>query len=84
VGKMKNTLRIVTAVAILSATPVLAASGTKVEGIGLIGWLFIGFFAAIIVFQLIPSLVVLGSMLVGIFGKAKAYKEVPGNGKANN
>ena len=56
----------------------------KMGEIGLIGWLFIGFFAAIIVFQLVPSLVVLGSLLAGIFGSAKTYREVQGNGKVNH
>lgn len=81
---MKNTLRIVTAVAILGATPVLAASGTKIGGIGLIGWLFIGFFAAIVVFQLIPSLALFGSMMAAIFGKAVKQGKVTDSGKSGN
>ncbi|MCD6292933.1 MAG: hypothetical protein J7M09_05700 [Deltaproteobacteria bacterium] len=81
---MKNTLRIVTLLAFLQATSVFAADGLTGGGIGLIGWLFIGFMAVIVAFQFIPSIMMFGSMMLGLFGKAKSPKEVLNNGKTNN
>jgi len=81
---MKNTFRIVALVAILHATSVFAASGTVGGGIGLIGWIFIGFGALIIAFQFIPAVMMFGSMMAAIFGKAKNREGVTENGKANN
>lgn len=45
----------------------LAAEGKESEGSGLLVALFLGFGALIIVFQLIPSLILFGSMLKGLF-----------------
>ncbi|MCD6150318.1 MAG: hypothetical protein J7J70_01500 [Deltaproteobacteria bacterium] len=83
---MKNTLRIAALVTILNAGTVFAASnaGLGGGGIGLIGWIFIAFIAVVITFQLIPSLIVFGSMLVSIFGKAGNHEKVTDHGKADN
>ena len=81
---MKNTFRIITLIAILHASTVFAASGVGGGGIGLIGWIFIAFIAVIITFQLIPSLVVFGSMLVSIFGKAGKHERVTNHGEPHN
>lgn len=80
---MKNTLRIVTLVAILQASTAFAASGAEGAGLGLIGWLFIGFMALIVAFQFIPATMMFGSMMAAIFGKGKT-QGVAGNGKSNN
>ncbi|HEY6839317.1 MAG TPA: hypothetical protein VI389_11280 [Geobacteraceae bacterium] len=45
----------------------VAAEGKETEGSGLLLSLFIGFGALIIVFQLVPSLILFGSMLKGLF-----------------
>ena len=86
VRTMKNTLRIAALVTILNASTVFAASnaGLGGGGIGLIGWIFIAFIAVVITFQLIPSLIVFGSMLVSIFGKAGNHEKVTDHGKADN
>ena len=81
---MKNAFRIITVIAILHANSVFAASGAEGGGIGLIGWIFIGFGALIITFQFVPAVMMFGSMLAAIFGKAKNPKKVTDNGKANN
>ena len=73
---MKNTFRIVTLMAILQANSAFAASGAGGSEIGLIGWIFFGFLALIITLQFIPALMMLGSMMVGIFGKAKTREGV--------
>ena len=85
VRTMKNMFRIAALVTILNANTVFAASNAGVggEGLGLIGWIFIGFIAVIITFQLIPSLVVFGSMLVAIFGKAGNDERVTAHGEAD-
>ncbi|MCK5914956.1 MAG: hypothetical protein KAG92_02360 [Deltaproteobacteria bacterium] len=73
---MKNTLRIVTLMTVLYASPVFAATGAQGSELGLVGWIFLGFLALIVTMQLIPAVMMVGSMLVGIFGKAKDRKEV--------
>ncbi|MCK5914828.1 MAG: hypothetical protein KAG92_01715 [Deltaproteobacteria bacterium] len=81
---MKNTLRIVTLVIVLNATTVFAATGAEGAGLGLIGWIFIGFMALIVAFQFIPSVMMFGSMMAAIFGKGKTQGVAAGNGKSNN
>ncbi|MCD6534727.1 MAG: hypothetical protein J7L25_11750 [Deltaproteobacteria bacterium] len=81
---MKNTLRIVTLLVMLQASSVFAASSAESGGIGIIGWLFIGFMAVIVAFQFIPSAMMFGSMMAGLFGKTKKHEEVLNNGKVNN
>jgi hypothetical protein len=62
------TLTLVTLMA--SAGSALAASGSGATQIGIAGWIFLGFFGLIIATQFIPGLVLLASMLKGLFGKA--------------
>ena len=77
---MKNTLRIVTLMTVLYANSAFAANGiVGSEGIGLVGWIFIGFMALIVACQLIPAVFMLGSMVVGLFGKAGDQQEVKNN-----
>ncbi len=76
---MKNTLRIVTLMTVLYANSAFAATGTETAGFSLIGWIFLGFLAVIVTFQFVPALIMLGSMMVGIFGKAKDHQEVTNN-----
>ncbi|RLB71604.1 MAG: hypothetical protein DRH07_06270 [Deltaproteobacteria bacterium] len=81
---MKNTLRIITLIAILHASFALAADGGSGGGISLIGWIFIGFMAVVITFQFMPSLMMFGGMMMSIFGKEKNRKRVVNNGKSGN
>jgi hypothetical protein len=81
---MKNTFRIITILAILPANSAFAAGGGEGGGISLIGWIFIGFMAVVITFQLIPSLMMFGGMMTSIFGKEDKGKEVVDNGKSSN
>lgn len=81
---MKNTFRIITLFAILHASSAFAAGGPEGGGISLIGWIFIGFLAVIFTLQLIPSLIMFGSMMVAIFGKTNHREGVTENGKSIN
>ncbi|MEA1924048.1 MAG: hypothetical protein U9N63_15535 [Pseudomonadota bacterium] len=76
---MKNTFRIVTLMAILHANSAFAASGVADGGIGLVGWIFIGFMALIVAMQFVPALFMLGSLVVGVFGKAENHGKVLDN-----
>ncbi len=53
------------------ASMVLAASGGKAEGSGILVIFVLTFGALIIAFQLIPGVVLLVSMIKGMFGKEK-------------
>ena len=76
---MKNTFRIVTLMTVLYANSAFAASGAEGSGFSLIGWIFLGFLALIVTLQFIPALIMFGSMMVGIFGKAKDHERVKDN-----
>ena len=73
---MKNTLRIVALMTVLYANSAFAATGAEGAGFSLIGWIFLGFLAVVITLQFVPALIMFGSMMVGIFGKAKKRDEV--------
>lgn len=55
----------------------IAASSQEPEKMGFLTLLFIGFFALIVVMQLIPGIGLLVSMLSGLFSSSKKSKEVP-------
>ena len=76
---MKNTFRIVTLMTVLYANSAFAATGAEASGFSLIGWIFLGFLAVIITLQFVPALIMFGSMMVGIFGKAKDSERVKDN-----
>ena len=80
---MKNTLRIIALMTVLSAGSAFAAGGAEGGGISLIGWIFIGFLAVVFTMQLIPSLFMFGSMMRAVFGKNR-QETATENGKANN
>jgi hypothetical protein len=78
---MKNTLRIVTLMTVLYANSAFAATGTETGGFSLIGWIFLGFLALIVTLQFVPALIMFGSMMAGVFGKAKNHEAIMGNVK---
>jgi hypothetical protein len=49
----------------------LASGGTEVEGLGLMGALFIAFGVLIVLHQFVPGLILLGGMLKGIFSSTE-------------
>jgi hypothetical protein len=71
---MKKTLRN-TLIALIAFTTTAFAAGNSGAGEGsLLLSLFIGFFALIVVFQLVPATIMLIGMLRGVFGRDR--KEV--------
>jgi hypothetical protein len=52
---------------ICGASAAYAAPGGQGESVGLLGYLFAGFFAVIIVTQLVPAAILFVSMLKGVF-----------------
>ncbi len=56
------------------STPALAFKDPETMGISLLVLLFLGLGALIIVFQLMPGLLLFGSMLRGLFSKAEIHQ----------
>ncbi len=71
---MKNTLRNTLIALFTFSSSAFAAGTTSASGGGLLISLFIGFFALIIVCQLVPATIMLIGVLKGLFGSAS--KEV--------
>ncbi len=65
---MKNYIKLTTALT-LAATYANAASGAISDDNSLLIKLFLAFAAIIIVFQLVPGIVLFGSMLKGVFSR---------------
>jgi hypothetical protein len=57
---------------VLGAAPAFAATAGKSGGLSLGAIIFLGLFALIILAQLLPGLVLFGSLIVALFTKAKA------------
>ncbi len=55
------------ALTLIASSSVYAASGSVSEDAGLLVYLFAGFFAVIIITQLVPASILLFGMLKGIF-----------------
>ena len=66
---MKNTLRNTLIALITFSSSAYAAGSNSAGGSGLLLSLFIGFFALIIVCQLVPATIMLIGVLKGLFGR---------------
>jgi hypothetical protein len=64
---MKNTMRGLGWMLVWGASAAYAAPGSEGESVGWLGYLFAGFFAVVIVTQLVPALILFVGMLKGIF-----------------
>jgi len=68
-----KTMKLFTAMMIGSTSAVYAATSAQSEGAGFLTYLFIGFFALIIVSQLVPATILFVGMVKGLFaGPEKA------------
>jgi len=77
---VKNSICLALLTLAFYSTSAFAASGSQPAGISWMAKIFFAFIAAIIVFQLIPAVVLLGSMLVSIFSRARE-SDLAENGK---
>jgi len=77
---MRNSIVVALLTMVFYSTSAFAASGSQPAGISWMAKIFFAFIAAIIVFQLIPAVVLLGSMLVSLFSRARE-KDLAENGE---
>ncbi|MCK4509832.1 MAG: hypothetical protein KAU27_14885 [Desulfuromonadales bacterium] len=64
-----KTVRILLSMVVGSASVVYATTATPSEGAGFLTYCFVGFFAMIIVFQLMPAMVLFAGMIKGLFSR---------------
>ena len=64
-----------TIMGIIAPATALAASGAGEEGSGLFVWIFLGFFALIVVGQLVPAAMLITGLVKGITSKKDVKTE---------
>lgn len=64
---MKNTMRGLGWMLVYGASVAYAAPGSEGDGVSWLGYLFLGFFALIVVSQLVPAAMLFVGMLKGVF-----------------
>ena len=64
-----------TLMGIIAPVTAFAASGASDEGSGIFVWIFLGFFAVIVVGQLIPAVMLITGLVKGIIAKAETKTE---------
>jgi hypothetical protein len=60
---------------ILAPVSAFAASGTSEDGSGIFVWLFLGFFAMIVVGQLVPAVMLMLGLVKGATSKSESKNE---------
>jgi len=73
---MKNTMRGLGWMLVYGASVAYAAPGSEGAGVSYLGYLFLGFFALIIVSQLVPAGLLFYGMLKGVFAGSEKKAEV--------
>jgi hypothetical protein len=66
---------IATIMGIIAPATAFAASGAGDEGSGIFVWIFLGFFAMIVVGQLVPAIMLMTGLVKGITSKTEAKTE---------
>ena len=64
-----------TIMGIIAPATAFAASGASEEGSGIFVWIFLGFFAVIVVGQLIPAIMLITGLVKGITSKTAVKAE---------
>ena len=64
-----KTLRMMVAMVVGSASAAYAASGMQSQETGILIYFFIGFFALIVVSQLVPAVILFVGMIKGVFAR---------------
>ena len=72
---MKNTMRGIGWMLVWGASAAYAAPGGEGESVGWLGYLFAGFFAVVIVTQLVPAAILFVGMLKGVFSIREKKEE---------
>lgn len=62
-----KTMKLLASIVIGSSSAAYAASNAQSEGTGILTYLFIGFFALIIVFQMVPAVILFAGTIKGLF-----------------
>jgi len=75
---MKNTMRGLGWMMVFCASAAYAAPADGGDGMSLLGYLFLGFFAMIIVSQLIPAGILFFGMVKGVFAGREDRKSTAG------
>ena len=78
---MKNTMRGLGWMVVFGASAAYAAPAAEGAGVSYLGYLFLGFFALIIVSQLVPAGLLFYGMLKGIFAGRSEKVETGGVSK---
>jgi hypothetical protein len=65
-----------TIMGIIAPATAFAASGASDEGSGIFVWIFLGFFAMIVVGQLVPAIMLMTGLVKGIIAKKEVKTEV--------
>jgi hypothetical protein len=73
---MKNTMRGLAWMMVYSASIAYAAPTGEGDGVSMLGYLFLGFFALIIVSQLVPACLLFYGMVKGVFAGREEKAEV--------
>ncbi len=66
-----KTMKMLIAMAVGSASAAYAATGMQGEDAGILAYFFVGFFALIIVTQLVPAMILFFGMVKGLFSSAE-------------
>jgi hypothetical protein len=64
-----------TIMGIIAPATAFAASGAGDEGSGIFVWIFLGFFAVIVVGQLVPAVMLVTGLVKGIIAKTEVKTE---------
>ena len=66
-----KTMKLLATMLISSTSAVYAATSAQSVGAGILSYLFLGFFALIIVSQLVPAVILFAGMMKGLFANQK-------------
>lgn len=66
-----KTMRMLMTMMAGSASAAFAAAETQGEGMGILAYMFIGFFALVIVSQLVPAMLLFVGMVKGLFTRSE-------------
>ena len=64
-----KTMKLLVPMVVGSTSAAYAASAQSVEGAGILTYFFVGFFALIIVSQLVPAMILFVGMVKGLFSR---------------